>query len=714
MSNRSQQRGENTRSRLNMPGLGETARDGETVLIPVLPAATIDEIIGHLEAARGRSVELLVPNNTRALQSLAGCELVRNAAAERGVRLTLFTADEKTAGAAKVAKIDTVAVGGPITVPTGRKAASPPQPAVPAPRPSPSPPAKPTPVPERRSPVQDQSRRAAAPPPRMAASPPPGPAEEADFLTGLAAFERQQASRPAGAGETLSSAEGAVLFDAPGDLGVPRGSAPEQNEWAAAFDDMGDTMAAEPMSPRRARSVRQPDQAVQQAAQPRSSGGVVGALTGVLPRRQSAPVRTGDVDSARMPRRQPSPEEATPRAHRSRRVWLLPLVIVGLLAFALLGRIALRSFAVATDAPAIALTPAAPNGETQRFSGISVPVRSTAIDTATSPEVQGVLLEQPVSVTVQGRAISETLTPMSRARGVLVLRNRSTQPITVRAGSVLQAPNGVQFTIDNGVTVPAAVATPDSITFGREQATVTATVPGSVGNIAGGSITEIQGIGGTLRVEHGAFSGGEDQPISIVRVEDVNAVLPAGLSQLYGTGQQALQARIADQPTLALSQDAITPTLEMLQRLEGVAYGVFPPIGSVAPNQTFNLELRTIFRAVAEPADRPLAEQLPTAVRNQLASTQGLAGDVEVQITGWTVGPQGLLVDATSQPSGNVPPLPDAFLNEVRQQVANRPRQEAEAFLQGLVEEGQIAAFAPIPEEWTTVPEQVRIIQASP
>ena len=715
MSNRPEQGGQRASRGFRLSGLGQTTGNGGTVLIPVLPAATIDEIVANLEPARGRVVELLVPNNTRALQSLAGCELLRNAAAERGIHLTLFTADDQTIAAATRAKVDTVSVGGSIAAPSdarppiSRPPTVPVAPAVPPIRGSAAPPSRPKdarPAPTRGADPAPPARRVA---PSSSAVPQP---EDDHFLSGLAAFDRQHVGRPAPAGETVRSAEGAVLFDAPGDLGVRRPAGQDQQAWATAFDDMGETMAAEPAPVRRQR--RQTDRA---AAAPASGGdgrgGVLGALTSVLPRRQPAPRRTSGPDAGRTsaPKRGDAGRSAQPS--RSRRWLLLPLLLLGLVAMAVLVWIGLRNAGVAPGAATIALTPAAPSGEVRSYSGVTVPVRSTPPADAASPDVQAILLEQPVSVTVAGSAISTTLTPATRARGVLVLRNRSTQPVTVRAGTVLPAPNGAQFTVDQNVTVGAAVSTPDSITFGRAQVPVTATVPGSVGNIAAGTITEIQGIGGNLRVEHGAFSGGTDQPVSIVRPEDVNRVLPEALSQLHGAGMQALNTRLAEQPALALSAETVTPTLEMLQRLEGVQYGTFPPIGSVAADQTFRLELRTTFRAVAEPSGQPLAQQLPQAVRNQLQATGQLTNDGELEITRWSVAPAGLLVDAALRPSVEVPPLPEDFLAEVQQRLAGRPREDAVTFLQGLVEEGRIAAFAPLPADWTTVPEQVRVVQAS-
>ena len=44
-----------------------------------MPGATIEEIVAQVRGAASEHVELLAPNRTRALQSLAGCELLKQA-----------------------------------------------------------------------------------------------------------------------------------------------------------------------------------------------------------------------------------------------------------------------------------------------------------------------------------------------------------------------------------------------------------------------------------------------------------------------------------------------------------------------------------------------------------------------------------------------------------------------------------------------------------
>ena len=88
------------------------------VLIPVSPDMAIEEIVARVWSLHTPHVELLVPDNTKALQSLAGCETLQQAASSTGIHLTLFTADEQTTEAAGMANLEVIGVGGSILAPT--------------------------------------------------------------------------------------------------------------------------------------------------------------------------------------------------------------------------------------------------------------------------------------------------------------------------------------------------------------------------------------------------------------------------------------------------------------------------------------------------------------------------------------------------------------------------------------------------------------------
>lgn len=718
-----------------MTPLGNAAAGAET-LLPVTPGTTIDEIVARIAAVNSSRVELLVPNGTRELQSLAGCETLKRAAADIGKQVTIFSSDEKTTAAARIAGLDVVPVGGPIAGPDAASARPPaplpPQAAPPEPtngsrriRPTPHFTAPQSPRPHSSSaPARPNSGQTREVPGRKPAPAAPGaqaprhsgagPSRtDQDFLASLEAFDRAQTDPAQSRGETVPTAEGALLFDTAGDVGIPRRVSQEHEAWDSAFEAMGETMASEPVTPRPARArPRRTAGAPQEGAA--AGGRGLGSLAPLFSRRPRSTTKAAGGNAALAQRPGRSPADGGASAGPARRLPIWPLALLGLVIIGVSGWLLLRSLNLGPTRAVVELTPAVPLAEARPFEDITIPIRGEPVTDPSALDVEGAIVEQPVSALVQGQAISSTLTPIGRASGALFLRNTLSQPVLLQAGTVVPAANGTRFVVDEDATVSAAVATADGITFGRGEATLTATVPGAAGNIPPGSITSIPGFEGTLRVEQGEFTGGTDQEVRVVRTEDVNRVLPDALSRLYGAGQQALQLRLADRPNLQLAQTAITPTLESLQQLQGVEYGVFPPIGGVTPDGTFELETRATFRGLAEPANAPIGQQLQRAVRNQLVNTGQIEPNAQVEVTNWTVGGQGLMVDAAVSPSGETPPLAEAFMEEVQTAIAGRPRAEALNYLQSLVDDRRIASFSPLPDEWETVPARVDVTQATP
>lgn len=684
--------------------------DLHTQLMPVRPAATVDEIVAQVVGPRNRQVELLVPNGTTALQSADGCAALRKAADEAGIHVLVFTADEQTLRAASSAGLDVLPVGRPIAPPDRLQRRGPRRPA------SPFPPAVPpgdnngaygggaAPEPVFSAPRPRMPVDGAVPSRQGQAS---SPVSDADFLAGLAAFEQAQADDVPARGTMLATDEGAILFDAPGDLGVPRPVAADDEGWETAFDELGVTMASEPESPLPL-PPRVPGPDVPTGREPGLSRRAASGLPDGSPRRPKGGMLTARDDGRSQ--RQAAPDQAREPRQRRWRSLLWPLVMLGLVAVIGGGWIGATRLGFGLAGPSIMLTPAVPQAQAQQVNGVIIPVRPDVAKDASSYALQGAVVEQPVNIAVAGEAISTTLTPIGRARGTLFLRNTLSQAVTVRAGTPVPAANGVQFVVAQTATVPAAAASLDGVTYGRGEVALVATIPGASGNISAGSITSIPGFEGTLRVEQGEFTGGSDQEVRIVRVEDVNRVLPEAISRLYAAGLQALQDKAPG--GLQLSTATITPTLESLQQLQGVEYGVFPPIGGVTPDGTFRVEVRATFGGVAEPAGAPLQQQLPVAVHNQLVNTGKIAADAQVQVKDWTVANGGLRVDALVAPAARVKALSPDFLREVERAIAGKPRNEATAYLQGLVKAGTIQSFSPIPDTWDKIPAGVSVRQS--
>lgn len=708
--------------------LGQVGRDAAPLLLPITPTSSIEEIsrlVGESGAAR---VELLVPDNTPALQSIAGNEALREAAKAAGVRVTIFTADEKTTHAARFAKLDVVSVGGTVAAPRPGDVARRPtgqQPAVQRPtqqqRPAPQQrPAQQTPVapPAQNRPAPAASQRPAAPP-------------DDEFLSRLDAFDEANVAAPPSARE---SDQGALLFDVPGDIGVPR---PGQNddEWQT-FEQPRPVRDTTPAPPPRAAASSRRLQPIEERRAPQPS--LLGALLGFLPQRRRATVAAGDPDMAgddddgmRMSRPERSPEEEAARQRQSRSLLLWPLVLLAVL---LLGAVLIvvplidpqfsvtRLFAgvLPGSAPTLAIEPPLNTAAAQEYTGLSIPLVSEPVTNADSINVRGVLLSAPVQVTLQGTASQTALSPIGFAEGSIVIRNRSSQALAIPAGTVVPG-GGQEFVFVDNVTVPARIDTEDGSTFGAAEAVLRARVAGGQSNIAPGSITDIPGFSGNLTVRQDApFSGGTDQDVPIVSPDDVSVLLPQALTQLYGQGVNSIQGQADQLQGFALirrgSTPEISPTVELLNQISLEELEIFPPIGQVIDpslNGRFTLQISKTFEALASPIEQPIDQQLQRAVANLLRRQGQQVFDDEVTISGWQRTNNGLLVDATLTPRGGYLPVSEEQQATIEQAIRGKSRAEAEQYLADLRERSVIGSFA-LPADMTTVPEDLDVTVSAP
>lgn len=689
----------------------------EALLLPIAPSSSVDEIIQLVRNSGASRVELLVPNDTAALQSIAGNETLREAAKAAGIHVTIFTSDEKTTHAARFAKLDVIGVGGAVAAPgpgtrprrpTGQLRAV----QSPAPPPTPR-----TAEPAPRRPAQTPP----APRPQPAPQPPtPAPATaEPDFFSQLEAFDQ---SPPRG----QQSPGGAVLYDAPGDLGVQR-PANNDDEWETAFGALDDTMASEapadlPPSPRTARRARREEPPVERLERPTLLGAMLGRLPG---RQRRAPVaEPADDGMTRMSRPDRTPEEAAARRRQGRNLVLWPLVaILGLVAVAALGYYALNGDFNLGGRPTVTITPPLNSTEAVELPEQIVPLVTEPVTSDTSINVQGQLVTSDESRAVQGNVSQTVLAPIGFARGTITLRNRSSQPVTIAAETPVSA-GGQQFVIESDVTVPAATATDVGITFGVAEASLVAQTPGGQGNIPVGTISQIPGLGGTIAVAQNApFSGGTDQEVRLVSIDDVNRVLPDAVSQLYEQGVRNLTQKVQQIPGFEIVASAdtapITPTRETLRgSLSEDQIQVFPPIGQVSEDGTFTVQVSQTFAALAAPRDISIDQQIQRAVTAQVRQARPDLQNATIEIRGWRRVDNGngqqLAVNAVAVPPGGYQQLSEEFRADIAQNLAGKTREEAQAYLDSLQAENRISAFT-LPEDIAEpIPENVEIQPITP
>jgi hypothetical protein len=107
--------------------------------------------------------------------------------------------------------------------------------------------------------------------------------------------------------------------------------------------------------------------------------------------------------------------------------------------------------------------------------------------------------------------------------------------------------------------------------------------------------------------------------------------------------------------------------------------------------------VRATFGALATPADRPLETQFQTAVPRQLSAEGKLATGTAPTVNGWRWDGSRLLVSGVLKPDTNRPRLDARQISAIRASLLGKSRAEAEAILQGYVEQGIISGYV-LPE----------------
>ena len=153
--------------------------------------------------------------------------------------------------------------------------------------------------------------------------------------------------------------------------------------------------------------------------------------------------------------------------------------------------------------------------------------------------------ERQIEVVWEGTApvTGVRVEPDGTASSAIELRNASTKPLSVEAGTTVATETGVKFAFTETVSVPAA--DPTTGQPGAATGTVQAVQPGSGGNVGTGEI------GG--RLPNGAYysnrmqpaAGGSDKEFPVVAQEDLDALRAAATS---AAPELAAEAIARDQP----------------------------------------------------------------------------------------------------------------------------------------------------------------------
>lgn len=214
---------------------------------------------------------------------------------------------------------------------------------------------------------------------------------------------------------------------------------------------------------------------------------------------------------------------------------------------------------------------------------LEVRVPLTAIQDAPVDLTAGTLPARVLSAQVSGEGQMATsgqrMEPAGKAKGVAVLINRTTRPVTVPSGTILATATGnnVRFT-----TLAEAPLAPNA----RANVPIEATLPGPGSNVRAGTITQIEGpLSLSVVVANDVpTSGGTLEKVGVVTDEDKTNLQAQLFDQLKKGAFERLSERIGPGsfvPPESVSYLALSPTFT-------------PFVGEVAPELNLNMTVQAV------------------------------------------------------------------------------------------------------------------------
>jgi hypothetical protein len=650
----------------------------------VFPDDSIDTVIEKVCGASVSTVQLLIPSGVTLLQSDRSYDALRRSLHANQVDLLVISSDEKTLAVARKFDFETIAVHNatiilPETVPSTREQAGV------------------RPIREEKAPPPQTTTRPASVYEELGADDPF--AAELDSLSDLMMGE------PGAGGDGNRSKE--VHPDAPTE--PRRRIRPEDIV-------LSEEEVAQASSIRsgggRARGARK-------KARSEKGGGIAALFAGLFkkspqPSADHAPDHAPD-HTAEQPGFPPPRSLTLPLPLSARTFVLLVMLVLVLFGLAMfwLGRVTVQ------------VAPPAPASQSIEFTNQPVLIaQAGAVESDIA--VRAEIVSTQHSVTRTGQVLHETLSPGTPAHGTITLLNESIQPFLVPAGTEFIGYNeqgqAVRFTSDEEVQVPPVSSQRQGrqiiTTLGAAEVPITARTSGQLSNIEANSITHMAVPGqpqipltsGPLFVEHGPIGGGEERPVRIVKQEDVYPVLNAALTDLYNQAVDQLETRASDQG-LVLDSETISPDPDDLSRDIGYDVIISPPIGQTVDyhNNTFSVQVRANFSALATPAEAPpLSDQLREVVPNQLISDgvlqPGLAMEPAIENKHWDG--SRLTVSGALHPLETISTLDAQTQAVIRNAIKGKTRAEARDELEAFKRQGIISGYIlPPMDEQERLPE---------
>jgi len=652
----------------------------ESALVPVDTEDTIDSIFAKVRNAGAASVQLLVPDDTAALQTPRGFERLRRRLEAEGIALLVISSDAQILEAARRNQLVTMVVqGARVQTPhsdadsAGRRYAT-------------------RVLPE--TPIDDR---------------------DAAFLDALDHVSAQDRDTDLPDDTDLYAA----LDDLPettqrGDTVGRTKSADE--DFAASLDEWSDlntdeTIAARDYArtpaPGRRYSADDVDLSVDDLARQRGSRRTAAQRSRADSRATPARGTTAGRRRASTAGRAYDDElDAYPTPRRTWLRTLLPLAILALVALALAAWLL-------TSRTTVAIAPPETAASAHPFKGEIIPLDPNGGSSTTA--IQAVPVVADAEATATGTVQAETVSPAATAHGEVTIVNTIENAVPLPKGAEFIGKNAngeeVRFTLDADVTVPPAVTTTSlagrSTTYGQINVTVSARSPGSASNVGENAIKQILIPGqqpivsdsSNFLIRHAAIGGGSDQPQRIVTEADVQAVLQQLLTTLYNNGVQQLRSKI-DESKFAIDATTISPSAAELG--DPLIFGplvVEPPIGQPVAdpnNPVFTVTARAHFKALSTPSGQAVTKQLQTvapqyfAQRTDRPCKPGETQSTRVEAIRWDG--EKLAIDGmiNCQSASGLPP---ETIAKVRDAVRGQSREAAEASLRSLQQQGLIGAY---------------------
>lgn len=150
------------------------------------------------------------------------------------------------------------------------------------------------------------------------------------------------------------------------------------------------------------------------------------------------------------------------------------------------------------------------------------------------------------------------------AKGTVIIYNKTNESKTISKGTSLTLSNGPKFTLDISVNIASQSAADSGITYGKVNATVTASAVGADGNLPSGSELTAGNLSSSQvsAKAEGNFSGGTSKEVTVVSSDDQKRLLASLTSNLRKQAQTKLQEKLSQKKILeeALNEEIVKKT----------------------------------------------------------------------------------------------------------------------------------------------------------